>query len=151
MQRWIEEAKNPWQAQTKRKALPVHSAFSSGSFKDTRRENKQVHWGNKNSTTTHWSSKTAGGKIHSNHTSLYETCPKKGTSAPLLTLPGKKTFVYGQNVGKLMGRDSTFQGMMLGRSMHSSTADSGERRSTFLEGQQELAYTNLHGHFRDFH
>lgn len=43
MQRRIEEVKNPWQAQTKRNTLPVHSAFSSGAFKDTRRENKQVH------------------------------------------------------------------------------------------------------------
>lgn len=34
------------------------------------------------------------------HTSLYEICLKQGTSASLL---GKKTFVYGQNMGTLMG------------------------------------------------
>lgn len=62
-----------------------------------------------------------------NHTSLYEIYPKQSTSALLLTLLGKETFVCGQNVGMLMSfmpaaEMIPFRVKLLGRSMHSSAS-----------------------------
>lgn len=101
MQRLIEQMNTPQQAQTKRNALPVHPAFSSGSFKDTLKENKQIHWGRK--IPPHWSRKTAHGKTTLNHTSLYKTRPWQATSVPLPTVPGKKCFIGDQNMETLSG------------------------------------------------
>lgn len=49
-----------------------------------------------------WSRKTTGDKLALNLTSLsslYEIWAKQATLVPLLTLPGKETFVRSQNVG----------------------------------------------------
>lgn len=129
MQRWIQQGKNPWQAQTKRNALPVNPAFSSGAFRDTRKENKWVLWGRKNSTNTpliqedYW---------WWNAFEWYESVwnlSKAGYLSPTTDKAGQGNFFMWPKHGDVKGfhtccGDDTFQSMVLGRSMHSSAVGS---------------------------